>query len=575
MFRFADPQYLFLLAVIPLLLLLRFLMMRHRRKLLRRLGDASLLVQLMPDVSRWRPGIKFSMLLTAWALMCVMMARPQQGVAINKEKRAGIETLICMDVSNSMLATDVAPSRLDRCKMMVENMIDKFHDDKIGLIVFAGDAFVQLPITSDFVSAKMFLGSISPSLINTQGTDIARAISMASQSFTKQQGVGRAIIIITDGENHEGGALEAAKEAAKQGLKVYVLGVGTTSGAPIPVGNGDFMKDHSGQTVMTALNEQMCREIAQAGGGTYIHVENNSDAQRKLEEALSTLARKEMETTIYSDYAEQFQAFGLLALLLLVLEVMVRQGRNPLSQRFQLFRPRRRETTMLMLVCLSLFPLTAGAQGVSKDRALIRQGNTQFRKERYAEAEVSYRKALEHNANNPQAMYNLGNALLAQNKDSMAAAMFEKSVLVEKSPLRKAITYHNMGVLAQKNKLYGDAINYYKQSLRLNPSDDETRYNLALCKRLQKQQEKDKNQQNQDNKDNQDKNQQNQQKQQEKQDKQQDKQQEKQQPKPDNKMSKENAEQMLNAAMQQERNTQERMKEKMQQPRSRVLEKNW
>ena len=575
MFRFADPQYLFLLAVIPLLLLLRFLMMRHRRKLLRRLGDASLLVQLMPDVSRWRPGIKFSMLLTAWALMCVMMARPQQGVAINKEKRAGIETLICMDVSNSMLATDVAPSRLDRCKMMVENMIDKFHDDKIGLIVFAGDAFVQLPITSDFVSAKMFLGSISPSLINTQGTDIARAISMASQSFTKQQGVGRAIIIITDGENHEGGALEAAKEAAKQGLKVYVLGVGTTSGAPIPVGNGDFMKDHSGQTVMTALNEQMCREIAQAGGGTYIHVENNSDAQRKLEEALSTLARKEMETTIYSDYAEQFQAFGLLALLLLVLEVMVRQGRNPLSQRFQLFRPRRRETTMLMLACLSLFPLTAGAQGVSKDRALIRQGNTQFRKERYAEAEVSYRKALEHNANNPQAMYNLGNALLAQNKDSMAAAMFEKSVLVEKSPLRKAITYHNMGVLAQKNKLYGDAINYYKQSLRLNPSDEETRYNLALCKRLQKQQEKDKNQQNQDNKDNQDKNQQNQQKQQEKQDKQQDKQQEKQQPKPDNKMSKENAEQMLNAAMQQERNTQERMKEKMQQPRSRVLEKNW
>ena len=197
MFRFADPQYLFLLAVIPLLLLLRFLMMRHRRKLLRRLGDASLLVQLMPDVSRWRPGIKFSMLLTAWALMCVMMARPQQGVAINKEKRAGIETLICMDVSNSMLATDVAPSRLDRCKMMVENMIDKFHDDKIGLIVFAGDAFVQLPITSDFVSAKMFLGSISPSLINTQGTDIARAISVASQSYSKQQGVFRAIIVIT------------------------------------------------------------------------------------------------------------------------------------------------------------------------------------------------------------------------------------------------------------------------------------------------------------------------------------------------------------------------------------------
>ena len=575
MFRFADPQYLFLLAVIPLLMLLRFLMMRHRSKLLRRLGDASLLQQLMPNVSRWRPGIKFSMLLLSWALMCVMLARPQQGISISKEKRAGIETLICMDISNSMLATDVAPSRLDRCKMMVENMIDKFHDDKIGLIVFAGDAFVQLSITTDFVSAKMFLSSISPSLITTQGTDIARAISMASQSFTKQQGVGRAIIIITDGENHEGGALEAAREAAKQGLKVYVLGVGTTSGAPIPVGNGDFMKDNTGQTVMTALNEQMCREIAQAGGGAYIHVENNSDAQRKLEEALSTLARKEMESTIYSDYAEQFQAFGLLALLLLVLEVMVLPGRNPLSKRFHLFRPRRGGTALLLLACLSLWPLSVDAQGVSKDRALIRQGNTQFRKERYAEAEVSYRKALEQNASNPQALYNLGNALLAQNKDSMAAAMFEKAVAVEKSPLRKAIGYHNMGVLAQKNKLYGDAINYYKQSLRLNPADDETRYNLAMCKRLQKQQEKNQQQQNQDDKNKQDKQDKEQQKQQDKQDKKQDKQQDKQQPKPENKMSKENAEQMLNAAMQQERNTQERMKEKMQQPRGRVLEKNW
>ena len=574
MFRFADPQYLFLLAVIPLLMLLRFFVMRHRSKLLHRMGDAALLKQLMPNVSRWRPGIKFSMLLLSWALMCVMLARPQQGISINKEKRAGIETLICMDVSNSMLATDVAPSRLDRCKMMVENMIDKFHDDKIGLIVFAGDAFVQLPITTDFVSAKMFLSSISPSLINTQGTDIARAISMASQSFTKQQGVGRAIIIITDGENHEGGALEAAKEAAKQGLKVYVLGVGTASGAPIPVGNGDFMKDNTGQTVMTALNEQMCREVAQAGGGTYIHLENNSDAQRKLEEALSTLARKEMETTIYSDYAEQFQAFGLLALLLLVLEVMVLQGRNPLSQRFRLFRPRRRETTLLLLACLWFCTLAANAQGVSKDRALIRQGNTQFRKERFAEAEVSYRKALEHNANNAQALYNLGNALLAQNKDSLAAAMFEKGVTIEKSPLRKAIGYHNMGVLAQKNKLYSDAINYYKQSLRLNPIDDETRYNLALCKRLQKQQQKDQKQQNQDNKQNQDKQDKEQKQQDKKQDKQ-DKKQDKQQPKSENKMSKENAEQMLNAAMQQERNTQERMKEKMQQPRSRVLEKNW
>ena len=339
MFRFEDPIYLYLLLVIPVLAGIRFLAYLSRKKHLRLFGDAKLLRDLMPDVSRWRPSVKFWLLQAALALLIIMLARPQLGTRISQEKRTGIETIIAVDVSNSMLAQDVSPSRLDRSKMMVENLVDHFTEDKIGLIVFAGDAFVQLPITSDYVSAKMFLSSINPSMIATQGTDVARAIQMASHSFTKEEGIGKAIIVITDGEDHEGGAVEAAKDARKRGMNVYMLGVGSPQGAPVPIpGTGDYMTDRSGETVMSALNEQMCREIAAAGGGAYIHVSNNSNAQELLDAELAKLSKKEISSVVYSDFDEQFQAFGLLALLLLIIEVCVLESKNPLLKRVSLFK---------------------------------------------------------------------------------------------------------------------------------------------------------------------------------------------------------------------------------------------
>ena len=307
MFRFEEPIYLYLLAIIPLLAVVKWMLDRQQKKRLRRFGDPQLLKQLMPDVSKWRPTAKFWLLQAALTLLIVMLARPQMGTRVSNEKRTGIETIIAMDISNSMLAEDVAPSRLDRTKMMVENLVDNFTDDKIGLIVFAGEAFVQLPITSDYVSAKMFLSDITPSLIVSQGTDIATAINMAVNSFTQQQGVGKAIIVVTDGEDHEGGAEEAAKAARKKGMRVYVLGVGSPDGSPIPLGNGEYMKDKTGNTVMTKLNEDMCRTIAQAGGGAYIHVNNNSNAQQQLDNELAKLSKKEMLSTVYSDYDEQYQ----------------------------------------------------------------------------------------------------------------------------------------------------------------------------------------------------------------------------------------------------------------------------
>ena len=564
MFRFEDPIYLYLLVLIPILVLIHFLMLRRQKKRLRKFGDLELVRQLMPNVSDFRPLVKFWLLLGALALLIVVLARPQFGNKISHEKRTGIETIICMDISNSMLAEDVTPSRLDRAKMMVENLVDHFTNDKIGLIVFAGDAFVQLPITSDYVSAKMFLSSITPAMISTQGTDIAAAINMAAHSFTQEENIGKAIIVITDGEDHEGGALEAAKEAKAKGMNTYVLGVGSPNGAPIPIGNGDYMKDNSGQTVMSALNEQMCRQLADAGSGAYIHVENNSNAQEQLDNELDKLSKKETSSTIYSDFDEQFQAVAIIVLLLLILEVCILEIKNPMLKNVSLFKRSKKVAAVAVLLLVAV-----GVQAQS-DRQLIRQGNKQYRKGNVAEAEVSYRKAVERNERNPQANYNLGNSLMAQRKDSLAITQLEKAAKLETNPLRRAQAYHNMGVICQQHRMFGEAIEAYKEALRNNPADHETRYNLELCKRQQKEQQQDQNQQNKDNKDNKDK--QDQQKQEQKQDQQkQDQQQQQQKPQ----MSKENAEQLLNAAMQEEKQTQERMKKAQQQPQKRRLEKNW
>lgn len=338
MFRFENPIYLWLLLIIPILIILKIMMWYVQRKKLSRIGNPTLLKELMPDVSRFRPWVKFLLLITALSSLILALARPQFGSKISHEKRNGIEAIIALDISNSMLAQDVQPSRLDKSKLMIENLINSFINDKIGLVVFAGEAYVQLPITSDYVSAKMFLNDITPNLISAQGTDIARAIRVSLSSFTQQEGVGKAIILITDGEDNEGGALEAVKEAKEKGVNVFILGVGDSKGAPIPLGNGEYLKDNHGQTVMTALNEKMCKEIAQAGSGTYIHIDNTSLAQEQLNNELSKLQKGDSDAVVYSEYNEQFQIVALLSFILLLIEVCLLERKNPLFKRFNLFK---------------------------------------------------------------------------------------------------------------------------------------------------------------------------------------------------------------------------------------------
>lgn len=324
MFRFDNPTYLWLLLLVPLLAMIYLYSLRQSKRRLKRFGSLKLMHQLSPMASPRRKLVKFVLAELILTLLILIVARPQIGNKIaNNTSREGIEVIMALDISNSMLATDVVPSRLDKSKLMVEGLMNKFTKNKLGLIVFAGDAFVQLPITSDYVSAKMFLDNINPSLIGTQGTDIGKAINLAMHSFTPNTQTGKSIVVITDGEDNEGGAEAMAKQAQEKGIKVFILGIGSTQGTTIPMPNGEDLRDANGNIVKTHLNEEMCKKIADAGHGVYIHVDNSSVADALLEKELGKLQKGEINNVVYSDYDEQFQAFALLVVLSLIIDVFI------------------------------------------------------------------------------------------------------------------------------------------------------------------------------------------------------------------------------------------------------------
>ena len=338
MFRFEEPSYLYLLLLIPLLAVGYLLANIRKKRAIRQFGDPQLMATLMPDVSSLRPHVKMVLLLFAVGLMSVLLARPQFGSKLETVKRKGVEVIIALDISNSMLAQDVQPSRLVKAKRLIAQLVDKMENDKVGMIVFAGDAFTQLPITSDYISAKMFLDAINPGLITKQGTAIGAALDLANKSFTPQEGVGRAVILITDGENHEGGANEAAEAAAKKGIQVNVLGVGSPDGAPIPIeGSNDYRRDREGNVIVTRLNEAMCQQVAKAGNGIYVRVDNSNAAQKAITQEIDKMAKADVETQVYTDFNEQFQAVAWCVLLILLIEMLILERQNPLFKAIHLF----------------------------------------------------------------------------------------------------------------------------------------------------------------------------------------------------------------------------------------------
>ncbi|MDR3326834.1 MAG: VWA domain-containing protein [Prevotellaceae bacterium] len=338
MFYFANINFLYLLIIIPLLIVFFIYGNKRQRKKLEKFGNINTLQQLMPNVSKIRPHVKFYLSLLVIVLVIIALSRPQLLRKSEKVDRRGIETMIVLDISNSMLARDIEPNRLEYAKMTMSNLIDKMADDKIGLIVFAGDAFIQMPITSDNVSAKMFLKTIEPSLIQRQGTAIGSAIDLAIKSFGEAQTkTGRAIFLLTDGENHEDDAVQAAKLANKKGIEVIVIGIGSTDGVPIPVaGTMNYLKDKDGNVVVTKLNETMCREIASAGDGVYIHAVNSRTVLKALEKEVDRMQKGDLQTTS-SDFDDLFYIPLWFALVLLLVEFFMLNRQNKRLSRIKIF----------------------------------------------------------------------------------------------------------------------------------------------------------------------------------------------------------------------------------------------
>ena len=338
MFRFEHPEFLYLLLILPVLIVFYIYTIIRKRKAIKRYGNLLLMKELMPDVSYKRQNLKFWLTFGAIAMVIIVIAGPQFGSKLETVKRQGVEIMVCLDVSNSMLAEDVSPNRLDKAKSILSRLTDGFTDDKVGLIVFAGEAFTQLPITSDYISAKMFLSSIDPSMVSTQGTAIGAAINLAMRSFTPDESSDKTIILITDGENHEDDAVSAAQAAAEKGIHVNIVGMGDPQGAPIPVGgSSDYMRDNAGNVVITKLNEQMCQEIAAAGSGLYVRADNTNAAQRALEREIDKMDKSELESKVYSEYDEQFQIFAWIALFLLLIEFFTMDRRNRIFKKVKLF----------------------------------------------------------------------------------------------------------------------------------------------------------------------------------------------------------------------------------------------
>lgn len=322
MIIFAAPHYLLLLLLIPFFFLGMGLWLWGRRRRLRRFGDEALVNELMPSWSRGKLWVRTVLLSLAFFFFVIGLSRPQIGAKLKEHKIKGAEIMIVLDVSNSMLAQDYSPDRLERAKLAISRITDKLKDDRIGLIVFACTSFVQLPITSDYVSAKMFLNSISTESIPIQGTAIGDAISTAVRGFSAQSEHSRAIIVITDGENHEDDAVAAAKQAAEAGIKVYTIGVGSADGQPIPM-NGELLKDKDGNIVVTRLDEETLRKVASAGGGAYVHAGNDEFGLTPIISDIRKMEDEEYNSVVFEEYNEQFMYFLGIALVFFVLEMLV------------------------------------------------------------------------------------------------------------------------------------------------------------------------------------------------------------------------------------------------------------
>ncbi len=337
MFRFANPQYLYLIALIPLLWALFVMASHNRRKRLAKFGNPELLKSLMPNVSRGRVQFKFFLFLGSLFFLILALSRPQFGSKLREESSRGVEMMLVVDLSNSMLAEDFVPNRLERTKYAINRLFESMDQDRVGLVAFAGEAQVQLPITSDYRMAQAYTSRLSPTVIPVQGTNVGKAIDLALLSYSDKEDVSRVMILITDGEDHDQGAINAAQRALAQGIKIYTIGIGTPEGAPITI-DGEFIRDNEGEIVVSKLGEEMLQQISAITEGAYIRASNQSVGLTEITTEINKMEKGELSTIQFEEYNEQFQYMLAIALLLLIFDLSILGYKNPALERFNIFK---------------------------------------------------------------------------------------------------------------------------------------------------------------------------------------------------------------------------------------------
>lgn len=565
MFKFQHIEYLILLAIVPAMAVLYFFVIRWKNKTIKKIGDPALVKRLISNYSPSKFFFKFLLFVVAFALGVIALANPRTPLGTTSVNRTGIDVMIALDVSKSMLAQDVKPDRLERAKQILSKLIDKLSEDKIGIVVFAGRAYLQMPLTTDHAAAKLYLSSATPEVVPTQGTVIGDALKMCNAAFDAKEKRYKAIILISDGEDHDENAVVYAKALTEEGIMINTVGIGSAEGSMIvDAETNEVKRDAEGNPVVTKLNETELRSIAENGNGIYQLYSNTDEIVTRLDKQLKSMGQKTITENSLVNYESFFPWILGLVLLLLLIESLISEVKPG-----SIKQPGIKKATIntaAFFILLLLQPIASLAQN---DNALIKKGNEAYNKKDYKVAGAAYKKAADKNPLNQKAQYNLGNALYRSENPEEALTAYDEAIKSSILPMDKSAAFYNKGVVLQKNKKLPECIDAYKNSLRLNPADEDARLNLqkALQQQKQEQQQQQKENKNQKKpKEEQKKDQQKEKEQQEKKD---------ELPKPQrSKMTKKEAEEKLKALMQQEKKLQDKLR-KVNAASPEKPEKDW
>lgn len=547
------------------MVMLYFFLIRWKKRTIKKIGDPALVNQLIGDYSPSRFLLKFILFITAFAIGVIALANPRMPVGTANVSRSGIDVMIALDVSKSMLAQDIKPDRLERAKQILSRLIDKLQDDRIGIVVFAGRAYLQMPLTTDHAAAKMYLSTATPNVVPTQGTVIGDALKMSFAAFNTKEKKYKSIILISDGEDHDENAVTLSKALASEGVMINTIGIGSHEGAMIvDAETNEVKRDMAGNPVVTKLNEVELKSIAENGNGIYQLYTNTDDVVNKLDQQIKSMGQKPVTENSRVNFQNFFPWLLAAILILLVAEFLISEIKSVKNKQANAVKNKLNRTSISLIFFLSPFA-TSFAQN---DDVLIKKGNEAYNKKLYGVARDEYKKVAEKSPVNQKAQYNLGNALYRTEKPEDAVLAYDAAIQNSRLPVEKSAAYYNKGVVLQNNKKLPECIDAYKNSLRLNPADEDARLNLQKALQQQKQQQ----QKDKDNKD---------------QDKPKDEPKKKDQPKqPDNnnkndlpkpqpsKMTKKEAEEKLKALLQQEKKLQDKLR-KVSAASPEKPEKDW